>query len=509
MCAIRRILAVVVTVLVTSAAAVSCELPAGSILWVRLVTPVSSYYSKTGDAVKAILTEDLVCKSQGVVLPAGTQVTGSVTAVKKVGWGIRHETASLALGFNLMEGSTPIEFKSRVIEVENSRETVKNGVILGIRSTDTPQGTINSRLKHLPTWNPYTDAFLIAYKATFPIFPEPEIWYGPGTDLQLALTEPLTVDGDEAAGGNLRSSDGALGNSLALQFPERVFTLDEKEADVVNLAFVGTKEEMQSAFVAAGWVGSDKLSKSSFLHVFHAFLNNSGYATAPMRPMMLGNDLPQMTWQKSLNTYSKRDHLRVWQSQATVEGETVWVGAATHDDGATLSLRQKRFIHRIDPQIDKERTKVVRDLAVAGCVQSVRLTDRPDLAHYLRNATGDPVTTDGKLAVVRLKDCSTPQPATAANGGFKPGNVVFRYLRRQVLTIRSDVWRANMIYGAYDLARLLGRTARSVEKPHAVSAKLTNEESTVVSSGWEYQAIAPENDDSYCGWQVNGTPYMP
>ncbi len=31
---------------------------------------------------------------------------------------------------------------------------------------------------------------------------------------------------------------------------------------------------------------------------------------------------------------------------------------------------------------------------------------------------------------------------------------MFRYLRRQILTFRSDIWRANIIYGAYDVARM-------------------------------------------------------
>jgi hypothetical protein len=31
---------------------------------------------------------------------------------------------------------------------------------------------------------------------------------------------------------------------------------------------------------------------------------------------------------------------------------------------------------------------------------------------------------------------------------------MFRYFRRQILTFRSDVWRANIIYGIYDLGRM-------------------------------------------------------
>ena len=73
------------------------------------------------------------------------------------------------------------------------------------------------------------------------------------------------------------------------------------------------------------------------------------------------------------------------------------------------------------------------------------------------NATGDVVRTDGALAVVELQDCqpTIPGMVTATDTTpFKAGNKIFRYVRRQVLTFRSDVWRANIIYGAYELGSM-------------------------------------------------------
>ena len=104
-----------------------------------------------------------------------------------------------------------------------------------------------------------------------------------------------------------------------------------------------------------------------------------------------------------------------------------------------------------------ERSKVIRDLNLAGCVRSVHLVPRPKLANVSQNATGDLVTTDGDLAVVELKGCDPRVPGlTSGNASpqFKPSNHVFRYLRRQILTFRSDIWRANIIYGAYDLVHM-------------------------------------------------------
>jgi hypothetical protein len=65
--------------------------------------------------------------------------------------------------------------------------------------------------------------------------------------------------------------------------------------------------------------------------------------------------------------------------------------------------------------------------------------------------------TDGSVAVVALQDCNRPDREIASSqdcGRFKPGNYVFRYIRRQILTFRSDILRANIIYGSYDVGRM-------------------------------------------------------
>src|ERR1700757_699339 len=125
------------------------QLPAGQQLWIRLATPVSTYTAKAGDHVSAILTQNLVCDDE-IVLPMGSRVEGIVRSRRKVGWGIRHETAALELEFDRATApGITLDFTARVEEVENARELVRKGVIEGVRSSETFQGSINSRLIHL------------------------------------------------------------------------------------------------------------------------------------------------------------------------------------------------------------------------------------------------------------------------------------------------------------------------------------------------------------------------
>jgi hypothetical protein len=449
-------------VVLSSAVAAACNnLPSGQMFWIRLSSPVTTYTAKPGDPVTAILTQDVECDND-VVFPLGTPVSGVVTSVRKVGWGIRHETAALGVRFTeaTPSGREPVAISAAVVEIENAREQVSaKGTIQGIRSSDSPQGRINSRLRHLPTWNPYSDVGLIVFKASFPIFPEPEIYFPAGTDIHVKLTAPVSsVPLPLMQTPSLTdAAESSEVDALTEATPIRSTTPAQVNADIVNLAFVGSRQQLESAFHEAGWDTSDAFNKHSFMRDFYAFLNNSGYAQAPMRPFLLAGRPADMSWQKSLNSYARRDHLRIWEWSPAPDSRTLWLSSSTHDSSAALSLKHREFVHHIAPNIDEERGNVIRDLTVAGCVQSVHMVPRSSVPNFTQNATGDLIRTDGALAVVELKDCQPTVPEMAAASqaaNFKAGNHVFRYCRRQILTFRSDIWRANIIYGFYDLGRM-------------------------------------------------------
>jgi len=447
-------------VLWSASVAVGCDqLPPGQTLWVRLASPISTYSAHVGDRLRAVLTQDVAC-GVDVVLPMGTGIEGVVRGKRKVGWGIRHETAALEIEFThaVIGDGSAVELSARVEEVENAREQVKNGVVRGVLSSDTFQGRINSRLIHLPTWNPYSDLGLIVYKATFPIFPEPEIYYPAGTDLRLktkTLVESLPITGTI-----LQENDPAGSSQLdawVQQMPRRSTTTKSVNADLVNLVFLGSREQVQAAFAEAGWHNSDPVSRYSFGKNLYALLNNSGYAQQPMTTLLLDGKPQDMNWQKGLNSYGRRDHLRIWQWTGEEASDSVWMSSSTHDTSAILSVKYHGFVHHIAPYIDQERAKVVRDLNFAGCVKSVTYVSRAGVATTTQNATGDMISTDGSIAVIQLKDCEPVSPELGGNTQapkYKPGNHAFRYLRKEILTFRNDIWRANIIYGIFDVGRM-------------------------------------------------------
>ena len=390
-----------------------------------------------------------------------------VVSVRKVGLGFVHDTASLEIQFDRIvtsDGSI-LPISAQVVEVDNARETAHHGVIRGIRATDTPQGRITSGLIHMPTYNPYGDLGLIVYRA-FSVLPEPEIYLPPGTDLRLRLNAPLYVaDQPELPRASFGLDEYERGDiELLLQNGGyRTTTRFGKDADLVNLLFVGSQQQLQAAFTAAGWMPGDPNSSHAFLKEFSAFLTFTNYSTMPISHQFLNGQPQEFTWQKSLNSYGRREHLRVWNESHTVLGEQAWLSAYTRETGAALSVRYHKFIHHIDRNLDEGVNMLVRDLTLSGCVDSVRLMPRPEVPQQMFNATGDEMRTDGTLTVVHLKDCNRPSVIYSRSNPLipvHPRSKFARYFRSQVLLYKSDVVRGNILYGAFDLCRMSFRSFR-------------------------------------------------
>jgi hypothetical protein len=442
--------------------AAHCEyIPAGKTFWVRLSDPVASYSSKPGTAIRAVLIQSPECDAEPV-FTAGLQVEGRITKVRSVGLGFKHDTASLELIFDKLvtANGDALPIASQVVEIDNAREGVHHGVVRGIRATNTPQGRITSRLIHLPTYNPYSDMGLIVYRAFFTILPEPEIYLPPGTDLRLQLNVPLYVaDQPDLPRASFQMDEYERGDVelLMANSADRTTTSSGKDADLVNILFVGSREQVERAFTAAGWMQGDHYSGHAFFRQFAAFLTFSNYSTMPISRQWLNGQLQDMTWQKSFNSYARREHLRLWSENKTVQGEQAWLSSYTREHSAALSVKNHKFIHHIDRNLDEGVNMLVRDLTLAGCVESVKEMPRPEVPRLMTNSTGDEMHTDGVLSVVHLKNCEMPTTLFTRENPLipvRPRSRAARYVRSQVLVYKSDVIRGNLLYGAFDLARM-------------------------------------------------------
>ena len=126
-------------------------------------------------------------------------------------------------------------------------------------------------------------------------------------------------------------------------------------------------------------------------------------------PALLINDRPpDLVFQKSLNTFAKRHHVRIWKLAKKYNGREVWVGAATHDIATENGRGYTKWTHRIDPHVDRERDWIQSDLLFSGMALAYADFDRPHAPKKAANATGDDIVSDGKITVVDLGTSKDP-----------------------------------------------------------------------------------------------------
>jgi hypothetical protein len=123
------------------------------------------------------------------------------------------------------------------------------------------------------------------------------------------------------------------------------------------------------------------------------------------------------------------------------------LGAATHDIGAGFDPRTVKFTHRIQSQVDFERDKILNDLTFSQCSEPAGFVQRPNAAQL--SFDGKSITTDGRLAVIRLQRC---EPLQDGNGSDRPkpvGLMIARMVRRVVLETRNYIERENTFFWTY------------------------------------------------------------
>jgi len=235
-----------------------------------------------------------------------------------------------------------------------------------------------------------------------------EIMFPGGTDLQVQIVRPSILKQREPwEGYRTLPVDDAL-QHLVANAPMRTASKNKVPSDPTNLMFLGTRQQLIGAFEESGWIQASDLGVKSAIKAAPATVRQTGYADAPVSALLLEDRLPDLVFQKSLDTFAKRHHLRIWKLTQTYNGREVWVGAATHDIATTSSRAATKWSHRIDPHIDRERDWVESDLLFVGTAAAYADVDRPKAPRKLANATGDDIVTDGKMSVVLLAGGKSP-----------------------------------------------------------------------------------------------------
>ena len=456
----------------------------------RLLTPVSTYRTKAGTAIEAVVASPL-CNAGEQVLPSGTVMEGFVKRVSKVGLGLVHESASLQLdftSFHLPDGR-PYEVVARLASIDNARERVdRKGKIHGIRATATLSNRIGQRIFFATFGHPAAMIPMFLAESLLLHFPEPEMEFHRGTAIKLEVELPeefgpaaaCPMPKTEFSEDQIAAAQGVVDSLPYWSYSKR----QPQPMDLVNLMFAGSEEEVGRAFAAAGWSGTVANSMRAGVGAVRAIAESDSFADAPMRTLLLDGREPEFRLQKSLDTFEKRDHLRIWKRAETLNGRAVWASAATRDLGTTFGLHPFGVTHEIQNDVDLEREKVVQDLVFTGCVDSVLYVQRPESVRETGGEYRKGVVTDARVALIVFNGCTQPTQDFKAGSGraLDPPGTAVRYIRRVTLTARNHFLRDNLLYRAADAARLAYLALRQLNRQARQEGRAARLEDSMIAS---------------------------
>ncbi|MBI3667788.1 MAG: LssY C-terminal domain-containing protein [Acidobacteria bacterium] len=395
--------ATAIAFLLLAGSGAGAELPPGTEIQVRLKSKVTSKQSKEGDRVEAVVSAPVLSGGE-IVIPAGSKLEGRVKDAQRAKEPDQRAALSLEFGELEVGNGKKTKLETKLTAVDNARETVdESGRIVGILATETLTAKMDQGIEKLGKRASALADILQAAKEAFLKAAEVEIDYGPGVEMTLQLTKEVRVSGMKAT---MPEAIGREEELLELVNRQPLRTMAEKPpqpSDLTNLMFIGSREGLEKAFEEAGWQAAAKLNAQSGLETFRAIAENRGYKEAPVSTLLLDGKKPDLAFQRQNNTFAKRHHLRIWRRPGAFQGQEVWVAAATHDIGIEFSPESRTFIHKVENQIDRERAKVVNDLALTGQVKGLALVERPEAPRESQNATGDKLETDGSMAVLLFK----------------------------------------------------------------------------------------------------------
>jgi hypothetical protein len=175
--------------------------------------------------------------------------------------------------------------------------------------------------------------------------------------------------------------------------PSYTITGDGLPGDPVNVALVGTLQQLRAAFASLGWSEADRLGLASSWGMVRAFVLNSPYPTAPFSTLYLFGRGQDIGFQKAIdNSPRKRHHIRFWALSPTRARDTwgaadfwlnterpldnervLWVGAGTRDTGLSLTRLSFQITHATDSDTNEERDYIIGELRKIRSIEAEKV----------------------------------------------------------------------------------------------------------------------------------------
>lgn len=252
--------------------------------------------------------------------------------------------------------------------------------------------------------------------------------------------------------GRARTSDGLLG-------------------DPVNVALLGSEDQIHAAMHRAGWTRADDVDLASSRRIIASTLTRRSYDEAPVSPLFIFGRQQDFAYQQEVGgSPGKRHHIRFWRCPpgwALPGGARVdWLAAGTYDRAVGLSLFTLQITHKIEENTDDERDYVLAALKSAVPEAAVTVIRDFSTGYHARNGGGDSISTDGDLPVVDLTRLagvpSEPHRTPAAGRNVRPAPTLFGGVLVFLRGVAALVLAGSLLAG--------GNSAAAAEPDRLVSA---------------------------------------
>jgi hypothetical protein len=188
--------------------------------------------------------------------------------------------------------------------------------------------------------------------------------------------------------------------------PGITLTGDDHPGDPINVALIGSEEDLQTIMLAAGWFSADPLGLRSDVKIAADTVLERPYDQAPVSNLFLFGRKEDRAFERPVGDDPKqRHHVRFWKStQVDDQGRPLWAGSATYDQRVGLSHTTGQITHHIATDVDAERDYLFDTLRKTGSLKDDHYVDGFHKTRQGRNGGGDEWRTDGRLLVGTIED---------------------------------------------------------------------------------------------------------
>jgi LssY C-terminus len=357
----------------------------------QLTQTISSAHVHKNDPLDFVVVED-VAVGGFTVISAGARAGGSVIEVKgKRPLGMGGEVV-INLDWVELSPGQRIQLVARR-EFKGRSHTIRMGMVMAIA------GAI---------YLPAAPAFLMSRGADSTVLK--------GTEVTAYTKNDVSVAAEDLPAA--RESVSELSEMIKL-LPPRVLNGEGREGDMLNLIFMAKEDDLQEAFVHAGWLKADK---SKLQIIWRLLSQRMHYTKLPMDKLYVFGRAQDYSYvlPDPNSIVARRHHLRIWKTGRAVDGVPLWVGAATHDVSIVLVKHKFRPYHRIDPNVDAERDFIAGNLAETRQFTREEYVGCAEPVFTAQTATGQTYHSDSRMLFLELSGRAAPMVGMMGVAGNLP-----------------------------------------------------------------------------------------